>query len=56
MEEIGFNVTFAHHFDRPTPLSGDNGLKNWIEMFTSSMFEGIPETRKEQIIANVENN
>lgn len=33
MERIGFRVTFAHHFDRPTKLEGEHGLKNWIEMF-----------------------
>ena len=35
MEEIGFRVIFAQHFDRPTPLDGENGLKNWIDMFGS---------------------
>jgi ubiquinone/menaquinone biosynthesis C-methylase UbiE len=54
MEEVGFRVTFAHHFDRPTPLEGDNGLKNWIEMFGSSMFKGITEEIKELIITKVE--
>lgn len=27
MEEVGFRVIFAQHFDRPTPLDGDHGLK-----------------------------
>lgn len=56
MEEVGFRVTFAHHFDRPTPLEGANGLSNWIVMFGSSMFEGIPDNIKTQIITNAENN
>ena len=56
MEETGFRVTFAQHFDRPTHLEGDTGLKNWIDMFGDQLFDGIPENRKNDIITNVENN
>lgn len=56
MEEVGFRVTFAQHFDRPTLLDGDNGLKNWIEMFSSNMFEDIVEDKKNYILTKVENN
>lgn len=56
MEEIGFRVIFAQHFDRPTPLDGENGLKNWIEMFGSQMFESIDKDRKDYIITKVQNN
>lgn len=54
MEDVGFEVVFAQLFERPTSLKGENGLKNWFEMFGSSLFEGIPETVKTQIITNVE--
>ncbi|WP_462413174.1 class I SAM-dependent methyltransferase [Neobacillus sp. Marseille-QA0830] len=56
MEEAGFRVTFAQHFDRPTPLNGDHGLKNWIDMFGHNLFEGIPEQSRNEILTNVENN
>ena len=56
MEEAGFHVTFAQLYDRPTPLDGENGLRNWIEMFGSMLFDGIPEQIKDHIIANVEIN
>lgn len=56
MEEAGFRVTFAEHFDRPTPLDGENGLRNWIKMFGNTFFEGIDEERTESIITKVENN
>jgi trans-aconitate methyltransferase len=56
MEEAGFKVTFAHHFHRPTPLIGENGLKNWIEMFAISMFEGLSKEIIELIISRVETN
>ena len=52
----GFHVTFAQIFDRPTPLVGENGLRNWIDMFGSILFDGIPEKIKDQIIAKVEIN
>lgn len=56
MEDVGFRVTFAQHFDRPTPLVGDNGLKNWIDMFGNHLFDGIHEHTKNHIITNVVNN
>lgn len=55
MEEAGFRVTFAQHFDRPTPLDGENGLRNWIKMFGSHMFESMDEDKKDFIITKVEN-
>lgn len=55
MEEAGFRVTFAEHFDRPTPLDGENGLRNWIKMFGNTFFEGIDDERTESIITKVEN-
>lgn len=55
MEAAGFRVVFAQHFERPTELQGEDGLKNWIDMFGSQLFEGIPDSIKEEIVANVEN-
>ncbi|RTR36211.1 class I SAM-dependent methyltransferase [Robertmurraya yapensis] len=55
MEEVGFRVTFAQHFDRPTTLDGDDGLRNWIQMFGNQLFTGVPEESRAQIITNVEN-
>lgn len=56
MEQAGFHVTFAHHFDRPTPLEGDRGLRNWIEMFASGFFESVSEAKKEFVLTTVVNN
>jgi ubiquinone/menaquinone biosynthesis C-methylase UbiE len=56
MEEAGFRVTFAEHFDRPTPLDGETGLWNWIKMFGMNLFEGLEEERTEFIMTKVENN
>lgn len=56
MEEVGFRVTFAQYYDRPTQLDGENGLRNWIDMFGHLLFAEIPEQAKNQIITNVEAN
>ncbi len=56
MEEVGFRVTFAQHFDRPTTLDGENGLKNWIEMFGSHMLNSLNEEQKDAIITKVAKN
>lgn len=56
MEIVGFRVTFAQHFDRPTPLVGENGLRNWIAMFGDQLFHGIPIDAKNEIILKVEEN
>lgn len=56
MEKIGFTVRFAQHFDRPTPLKGDQGLRHWMEMFCEGIFENQPDTVKERIMSNVEKN
>ena len=55
MEDVGFKVTFAQHFDRPTPLEGETGLRNWIEMFANSLIDNINTEIKELLITNVEN-
>lgn len=54
MEEVGFRVTFAQHFDRPTQLEGVNGLRNFIDMFCKHLFNGIPEHTINEIVTNVE--
>ncbi len=54
MESVGFRVTFANHYDRPTPLEGEEGLRKWISMFGNQLFEGINEEQKGKIISRVE--
>lgn len=54
MEEVGFRVTFAQHFNRPTPLDGEDGLRNFIHMFCQHLFDGIPVHIKNEIVTKVE--
>lgn len=51
LERSGFKVEFALTFDRFTELKGEDGLKNWIEMFNLTPFSIIDDdTIKEEMI------
>lgn len=55
LERQGFRVTYAMHFDRPTPLDeGDRGLRNWIAMFGDKFINVAPSELHEEIILEVE--
>ena len=55
LEQHGFEVTHATLFDRPTPLDdGVRGLRNWLEMFGSVFVEGLPESSRERLLAEIE--
>lgn len=43
LENAGLLVTHAFLFDRFTPLTGDDGLVDWIRMFVKKPFEGMDE-------------
>jgi trans-aconitate methyltransferase len=54
LENHGFRVVYATHFDRKTPLQdGDEGVAKWIAMFGSQYLEGIEETEKQQILKEI---
>ena len=50
MEQVGFRVTLAQHYDRPTPLEGIDGLKNWLDMFGPTIFGNLETEIKNFII------
>lgn len=51
LENAGFRVKYAVLFDRPTELKGENGLKDWINMFVKTPFLVVEsEQVKEAII------
>ncbi|MCC2686203.1 MAG: class SAM-dependent methyltransferase [Paenibacillaceae bacterium] len=44
LEQQGFRVVYAVHFDRPTGMKdGDDGLKHWLSGFAGEFFEGLLE-------------
>jgi trans-aconitate methyltransferase len=54
LEKHGLWVTSAWWFERPTPLDGEDGLKNWIKMFCGSMFNDVPENLREEALNRIE--
>jgi len=55
LEANGLQVTFAVLFDRPTPLSGgEQGLRNWLNMFASAASKLMTPEQHEQFVSRVE--
>lgn len=54
LEDAGFEVRLARLFDRPTPLAGADGLREWLAMFGDGVFEGVDEATRAAVIDEVE--
>lgn len=50
LERAGFKVTYATLFDRPTPLKGEDGLYDYMQMFIKTPFDLMEEAEKEAIL------
>lgn len=54
MEQVGFHVTFARLYHRPTRLIGEDGLKNWLAMFADSFFHDVPVDKRDALVQQIE--
>jgi hypothetical protein len=55
LEQAGFRVTFAAHFDRPTQLEGGaGGMRQWLEMFGGPFLGVVAPERRDEVIERVE--
>jgi trans-aconitate methyltransferase len=54
LEAQGFEVTFAHLFDRPTKLEGDAGMRNWITQFGSHFIDGLDDPELDDFLTRLE--
>jgi trans-aconitate methyltransferase len=54
LEAAGLEVRFAHLFDRPTPLEGAEGLRNFVRMFANVALDSVPAARHDEFLAAVE--
>ena len=52
LENTGFSVKYAVLFDRLTELKGENGLKDWINMFVKTPFEIVKSEQEKETIIN----
>lgn len=50
LERHGLEVGAANLFDRPTPLEGEDGLENWLRMFTQSYLRQFSPEREEDTV------
>jgi SAM-dependent methyltransferase len=55
LESHGLELTYGLLFDRPTSLEdGERGLRNWLEMFGSTISENLPKGMKEKLWEEVQ--
>jgi hypothetical protein len=50
LRKHGLQTAYAALFDRKTALIGEDGMKNWIEMFVIQPFKGLDDSLKNEII------
>jgi trans-aconitate methyltransferase len=54
LEQNGFRVQYAIHFDRPTPLpGGERGLDHWLDMFTDHFFNGLSGQQRQEMYRKI---
>lgn len=54
LEAHGFLVRAAWHFDLPTPLKGEAGLRNWVWQFLPGWLEGLDTASVERVLSEME--
>ena len=54
VEQAGLRVAYASHFPRPTPLAGESGLRDWMEMFAETLTGDVPRSMREELWEAVE--
>ncbi|WP_017212958.1 class I SAM-dependent methyltransferase [Clostridium beijerinckii] len=50
LKKHGLQTVYATLFDRKTALIGEEGMRNWIEMFVIQPFKGLDDLLKNEII------
>ena len=54
LERAGFEVRLARLFDRPTTLSGETGLADWLAQFGDSLFAPLDAGERDALVREVE--
>ncbi len=54
LENGGFEVNFATLFDRPTPLDGPRGARNWLVQFRGAYLDSLQTKRREAVLEEAE--
>lgn len=53
LERHGFRVRYLAHFDRPSRLAGEEGLRTWLTLFGERLLRGLGD-RRETFFARME--
>lgn len=53
LEKTGFQVRYAVLFDRPTVLKGEQGLRDWIDMFVKIPFRVVADPKDTEAIKSM---
>ncbi|MGE7090526.1 class I SAM-dependent methyltransferase [Lysinibacillus sp. NPDC048646] len=54
LENAGFTVDGITLYERPTPLQGEDGLRNWLVMFSNNMLQHLSDDEKERVYTKCE--
>ncbi len=54
LEANGFIVRAAWHFDLPTPLHGEDGLRQWVLQFLLQQLDGLDTATCEAVLVDME--
>jgi trans-aconitate methyltransferase len=54
LDRAGFETASAMLFDRPTPLVGDTGIRDWLRMFRPAVIEAVGPARIDEFFTDVE--
>lgn len=54
LERAGFTVEMITLYERPTKLQGDDGLRNWLVMFSDNVLQHLSDHEKELVYAKCE--
>lgn len=54
LEQTGFRVMFAQHFDKLSPLKNDVGILKWLDGFNNHFFHDVSPVDKESIYNAIE--
>ncbi len=53
LEKNGLEVRQASLFDRPTPVEGEHGLEDWLQMFCAGYFRGLSPQQLRDALADL---
>lgn len=54
LENGGFEISFLTIFDRPTPLEGEHGGRNWLKQFCAFYLDGLEAGPREAVLDKAE--